>query len=87
MKIVLVLWVMWWLGMGIATAQPVQICDDSAEWPPYSFFPRVPGKIERPLLTKNPFWKPPAFRPGRKERLPRRGNNPDSVKLCRRLTL
>ena len=51
MKVVLVLCVAWWFGMGIAAAQPVQICDDSAEWPPYSFFPRVPGKAEHPVLT------------------------------------
>ena len=39
------------LGVGAAAAQPVQICDDSAEWPPYSFFPRPPAKAEQPVLT------------------------------------
>jgi len=33
------------------------------------------------------FLEAPAFRPGRKERLPQWGKNLDSVKLCRRLTL
>jgi polar amino acid transport system substrate-binding protein len=39
------------LGLSIAAAQPVRICDDSAEWPPYSFFPRASGKVEKPVLT------------------------------------
>lgn len=51
MKFVLVLCIMLWLGIDRAAAQPVQICDDSAEWPPYSFFPRVPVEAERPVLT------------------------------------
>jgi polar amino acid transport system substrate-binding protein len=34
-----------------AVAQPVKICDDSREWPPYSYFPRTHGKIDRSQLT------------------------------------
>lgn len=34
-----------------AAAQPVKICDDSREWPPYSYFPRTDGKIDRSQLT------------------------------------
>lgn len=51
MKFVLVLCVVLWLGVDQAAAQPVRICDDSGEWPPYSFFPRTPGKTEHPVLT------------------------------------
>ena len=29
-----------------ALAQPVGICDDSSEWPPYSYFPRIEGKAD-----------------------------------------
>jgi polar amino acid transport system substrate-binding protein len=34
-----------------AAAQPVRICDDSREWPPYSYFPRVEGKINASKLS------------------------------------
>jgi polar amino acid transport system substrate-binding protein len=51
MKFVLVSCAVLLLGIGMAAAQPVQICDDSAEWPPYSFFPRAPSKAEQPVLT------------------------------------
>jgi polar amino acid transport system substrate-binding protein len=34
-----------------ASAQPVTICDDSREWPPYSYFPRVDGKADTSKLT------------------------------------
>jgi polar amino acid transport system substrate-binding protein len=30
-----------------AVAQPVKICDDSREWPPYSYFSRTHGKVDR----------------------------------------
>lgn len=51
MQFVLVSCVVLWLGLGHAAAQPVQICDDSGEWPPYSYFPRGDNKAEIPILT------------------------------------
>jgi polar amino acid transport system substrate-binding protein len=35
----------------VSIAQPVKICDDDSEWPPYSYFPRVEGKADRSHLT------------------------------------
>jgi len=35
----------------IATAQPVNICDDAAEWPPYAYWPRVNGKPDKSRVT------------------------------------
>jgi polar amino acid transport system substrate-binding protein len=51
MKVVLVSCAVWLLWIGMAAAHPVQICDDIGEWPPYSFFPRATGKMEKLVLT------------------------------------
>lgn len=51
MNFVLALCVVLLLWMGQAAAQPVQICDDSGEWPPYSYFPRGGDKVEISVLT------------------------------------
>jgi len=32
---------------GLLFAQPVKICDDGAEWPPYAYHPRVDGKPDK----------------------------------------
>lgn len=34
-----------------AIAQPVRICNDEAEWPPYTYYPRVDGKPDKSRLT------------------------------------
>lgn len=40
-----------WFFSAVVSAQPVKICDDSREWPPYSYFPRVERKADTSKLT------------------------------------
>ena len=49
-KFALNLFVGLYLFVQAASAQPVGICDDSSEWPPYSYFPRVEGKADTSQL-------------------------------------
>jgi polar amino acid transport system substrate-binding protein len=51
MKFALMLCVTLFLCPLVAVAQPVKICDDSREWPPYSYFPRVGGKADTSKLN------------------------------------
>lgn len=51
MKLALILSAMLFLCMQTGFAQPVKICDDNSEWPPYSYFPRVAGKADMSHLT------------------------------------
>ena len=39
------------VASSVAIAQPVRICDDAAEWPPYTYYPRVDGKPDKSRLT------------------------------------
>jgi polar amino acid transport system substrate-binding protein len=34
-----------------AMAQPLRICDDAAEWPPFMYYPRVNGQSDRSHVT------------------------------------
>jgi polar amino acid transport system substrate-binding protein len=51
MKFTLTLCATLFLFTQISIAQPVKICDDKSEWPPYSYFPRVEGKADMSRLT------------------------------------
>lgn len=51
MKFALTLCATLFLFTQVGIAQPVKICDDNSEWPPYSYFPRVAGKADRSRLT------------------------------------
>ena len=51
MKFALTLSAILLLATQIAIAQPVMICDDNSEWPPYSYFPRIEGKADTSRLT------------------------------------
>jgi polar amino acid transport system substrate-binding protein len=51
MKFTLTLCATLFLFTFVAVAQPVKICDDSREWPPYSYFPRAEGKADTSKLT------------------------------------
>jgi len=35
------------VASSVVIAQPVRICGDSAEWPPYNYYSRVKGKPEK----------------------------------------
>lgn len=39
------------VASSVAIAQPVRICDDDTEWPPYTYYPRVDGKPDKSRLT------------------------------------
>ena len=39
------------VASSVAIAQPVRICNDDTEWPPYTYYPRVDGKPDKSRLT------------------------------------
>lgn len=51
MKFALLLSAVLFLYTHISIAQPVKICDDNSEWPPYSYFARAEGKADMRQLT------------------------------------